>query len=102
MEIKTETKKKKVKKEVKNVNRFSRLKAEVILYNIDLRMRKVAYEQTVTELESVINNNKNLSSDVLDILKDELEYLKKLNSSWDRHIERRNERRKERQTNKAK
>lgn len=104
-EIKTTTPKKvkkETKKEIKNVGRFSRLKAEVILYNIDLKMRKTAYEQTVTELESVIKSNKHLSNDVIDILKDELEYLKMLSSSWDKHIERRKERRKNRQSNKTK
>lgn len=62
---------------VKKESNYSRLKADVILYKLEMKVRKEAYEKLIADIKEVIDTNKNLSSDVVDMLNKEIEMLTK-------------------------
>lgn len=84
----------KVKKKKKSKVRsdYSRLKANVILYKLEMKGREAAYIKLISDIKEVIDTNKNLSSDVVDILNKEVEMLTKYKDMISSYEQRRRNR----------
>lgn len=87
----SETKVKK-KKKSKVRSDYSRLKANVILYKLEMKGREAAYVKLISDIKEVIDTNKNLSSDVVDILNKEVEMLTKYKDMISSYEQRRRNR----------